>query len=204
MHKFDWYVGRAVLMSTLAVLLLLVGLDALTSVVDETDDMSEGYGFSNILVYVGYTVPRRVHEFVPFAALIGALIALGRLATTSELVVMRAAQCSVLYPGLLSAEFGQLHLLKHPVVASVGGPLSYQHTGQAPVLSEAQQCEAISNPASLHRVNMDKRITVAVPGAKPPSDRRFRALCQGTITHGELLGMWRNEFAHRKTHRRDK
>ena len=39
MHKFDWYVGRAVLMSTLAVLLLLVGLDALTSVVDETDDM---------------------------------------------------------------------------------------------------------------------------------------------------------------------
>ena len=28
MHKFDWYVGRAVLMLTLAVLLLLVGLDA--------------------------------------------------------------------------------------------------------------------------------------------------------------------------------
>ena len=94
MHKFDWYVGRAVLMSTLAVLLLLVGLDALTSVVDETDDISEGYGFSNILVYVGYTVPRRVHEFVPFAALIGALIGLGRLATTSELVVMRAAGVS--------------------------------------------------------------------------------------------------------------
>ena len=94
-------------------LLLLVGLDALTSVVDETDDMSEGYGFSNILVYVGYTVPRRVHEFVPFAALIGALIGLGRLATTSELVVMRAAGVSLtgialmaLKPALLVAAMG--------------------------------------------------------------------------------------------------
>ena len=113
MHKFDWYVGRAVLMSTLAVLLLLVGLDALTSVVDETDDMGEGYGFSNILVYVGYTLPRRVHEFVPFAALIGALIGLGRLATTSELVVMRAAGVSLtgialmaLKPALLVAVMG--------------------------------------------------------------------------------------------------
>ena len=113
MHKFDWYVGRAVLMSTLAVLLLLVGLDALTSVVDETDDMGEGYGFGNILVYVGYTLPRRVHEFVPFAALIGALIGLGRLATTSELVVMRAAGVSLtgialmaLKPALLVAAMG--------------------------------------------------------------------------------------------------
>ena len=95
MHKFDWYIGHAVLASTLAVLFLLVGLDALTSVVDETDDMGEGYGFSNILVYVGYTLPRRVHEFVPFAALIGAMIGLGRLATTSELVVMRAAGVTI-------------------------------------------------------------------------------------------------------------
>ena len=75
--------------------------------------MGEGYGFGNILVYVGYTLPRRVHEFVPFAALIGALIGLGRLATTSELVVMRAAGVSLtgialmaLKPALLVAAMG--------------------------------------------------------------------------------------------------
>ena len=50
MGKFDWYVGKAVLTATLGVLLLLVGLDALTSVVDETDDIRDGYGFLNILV----------------------------------------------------------------------------------------------------------------------------------------------------------
>jgi lipopolysaccharide export system permease protein len=111
--KFDWYVGKAVLTATLGVLLLLVGLDALTSVVDETDDMRDGYSFLNILVYVAYTLPRRIHEFVPFAALIGALIGLGRLAATSELTVMRAAGISMfrmaamaLKPALLFAAVG--------------------------------------------------------------------------------------------------
>ena len=36
-------------MATLGVLLLLVGLDALTSVIDETDDIGDGYGFLDIL-----------------------------------------------------------------------------------------------------------------------------------------------------------
>ena len=91
---------------------MLVGLDALTSVVDETDDMGEGYGFGNILVYVGYTCPAGP-RFVPFAALIGALIGLGRLATTSELVVMQTAGVSLtgialmaLKPALLVAAMG--------------------------------------------------------------------------------------------------
>ena len=113
MSKLDRYIGGGVLMATLGVLLLLVGLDALTSVIDETDDIGDGYGFLDILVYVGYTLPRRIHEFVPFAALIGALIALGRLAASSELVVMRAAGVSisrmavtVLKPALLVAALG--------------------------------------------------------------------------------------------------
>ena len=113
MHKFDLYIGRSVFLATLGVLLLLVGLDALTSIVDEADDMRDGYSFADVLIYVGYTVPRRVHEFVPFAALIGALIGLGRLAASSELVVMRAAGVSmfslsimVLKPALLVAALG--------------------------------------------------------------------------------------------------
>ena len=64
-------------------------------------------------MYVAYTLPRRIHEFVPFAALIGALIGLGRLAATSELTVMRAAGVSMfrmaamaLKPALLFAAVG--------------------------------------------------------------------------------------------------
>ena len=83
MGKFDLYVGRSVLFATLGVLVLLVGLDALTSVVDETDDIRDGYGFIDILIYVAYTLPRRIHEFVPFAALIGALLVVAGSTATS-------------------------------------------------------------------------------------------------------------------------
>ena len=114
-----------------------------------------------------------------------------------------AAQCSFFYTSLLSVELGQLHLFKHPMVASMSGPLSHQHSAQAPLLSEAQQCEAISNPASLHRVNMDKGIAVSVPGAEATRDGRFGSLCKSAITHRELLAVRRNELAYRKTHRRD-
>ena len=97
MGKFDLYVGRSVLLATLGVLLLLVGLDALTSIVDETDDMRDGYSFLDILIYVGYTLPRRVHEFVPFAALIGALIGLGRLAASGAGGDTRRGRVDVLH-----------------------------------------------------------------------------------------------------------
>ena len=113
MSKLERYVGKAVLVATLGVLILLSGLDALTAIIDEANDIDESYRFGDILVYVAYTLPRRVHEFVPFAALIGALIGLGKLAAASELVVMRSAGVSmarmagmVLKPGLLIALFG--------------------------------------------------------------------------------------------------
>ncbi|MDG1215624.1 MAG: LPS export ABC transporter permease LptG [Luminiphilus sp.] len=113
MRKFDYYVGRAVLVATLAVLLLLTGLDSLISIIDESDDIGNGYQFADVLVYVGYTVPRRIYEFIPFAALIGALVALGRLAASSELVIVRASGVSlagiavmVLKPALVVALFG--------------------------------------------------------------------------------------------------
>lgn len=113
MRKFDYYLGRSVLVATLAVLALLTGLDSLISIIDESDDIGNGYEFGDVLIYVGYTVPRRIHEFVPFAGLIGALVALGRLAASSELVVLRASGVSlggiaamVLKPALIMAVFG--------------------------------------------------------------------------------------------------
>ncbi len=95
MAKLDRYIGGAVLSATMGVLVILVGLDALSALIDEMGDISESYNFSSILIYIGLTVPRRLHEFVPFAALIGALIGLGKLASSSELVVARTAGLSL-------------------------------------------------------------------------------------------------------------
>ena len=95
MNRLDRYVGRTVLLAILLVLAIIVGLDAFAAILNEADDVSESYTFGEAALYVLFTLPGRCYEFIPFAALIGCLIGLGQLATTSELVVMRSAGVSV-------------------------------------------------------------------------------------------------------------
>lgn len=95
MRELDRYIGRTVVASTALVLVIIVGLDAVTAFIDEAGDMSETYTVRDVLSYVALTIPGRLYEFAPFAAMIGCLIGLGQLASSSELVVMRGAGVSI-------------------------------------------------------------------------------------------------------------
>jgi len=94
-RRLDRYLMNTLFLSIIGVLAVLVGLDALSQLIDDLGDLSDTYHFSDLLVFIGLTIPRRIQEFVPYATLIGALFGLGRLATTSELTVMRTAGLSV-------------------------------------------------------------------------------------------------------------
>lgn len=113
MRKLDRHVGWTVFTAIVLVLVIIVGLDAIAAFIDESDNISETYTFAHVALYIGLTLPGRFYEFIPFAALIGCLLGLGQLATSSELVVMRAAGVSIgrltwvaLKPALLIAVFG--------------------------------------------------------------------------------------------------
>ena len=95
MRRLDRYVGGTVLSSILLVLAIIVGLDAITAFIDESQKTTENYTFFDVTSYVLLTLPGRIYEYVPFAALIGCLIGLGQLASSSEIVVMRSAGVSV-------------------------------------------------------------------------------------------------------------
>ncbi len=95
MGRLDRYIGRNVLLAILGVLLVLLGLALLFAFIDELTDMSEGYGLGQVARYVLLTAPGRAYELLPMAALIGCLVGLGSLATSSELTVMRAAGVSL-------------------------------------------------------------------------------------------------------------
>jgi len=95
MRRLSGYVGSTVFKAIVLVLVILVGLDAITAFIDEADDISETYSFGQVGFYVLLTLPGRFYEFIPFAALIGCLLGLGQLASSSELVVMRAAGISI-------------------------------------------------------------------------------------------------------------
>jgi lipopolysaccharide export system permease protein len=112
-QRLNTHVAFSVFSAIVLVLLIIVGLDAITAFIDEAEDIGDGYTFVEVLKYVGLTLPGRFYEFIPFAALIGCLIGLGQLATSSELVVMRAAGVSTarltwiaMKPALLIAVFG--------------------------------------------------------------------------------------------------
>ena len=113
MRKPDRHVGWTVFAAILLVLAIIVGLDAIAAFIDEADDISETYTFAQVGLYILLTLPGRFYEFVPFAALIGCMLGLGQLATSSELVVMRAAGVSIgrlvwiaMKPALLIAVLG--------------------------------------------------------------------------------------------------
>ena len=113
MATLDAYLLRLLSLSILGVLAVLVGLDALSALIDDLGDLSPTYGFADALIYVAYTIPRRIEEFIPYATLIGSLIGLGRLAASSELIVIRTAGVSMrkvgwmaIKPALLIAFFG--------------------------------------------------------------------------------------------------
>jgi lipopolysaccharide export system permease protein len=91
MNRLDRYIGRQVLMSILAVLGVLWGLSLLFALIDELTFMRAAYGVPEVLEYVLLTSPRRLYELLPMGALIGCLIGLGTLASSSELTVMRAS-----------------------------------------------------------------------------------------------------------------
>jgi len=91
MMKLEWYIARHVIGAIFAVLLVVVGLDLVSALLDQLDDLNEHYTFGAILEYLLLTTPRRIYEFIPLSSRVGCLIGLGMLATHSELTVMRAA-----------------------------------------------------------------------------------------------------------------
>ncbi|MFT4196708.1 MAG: LPS export ABC transporter permease LptG [Pseudoxanthomonas sp.] len=91
----DRYVGQAVLVTVLLVWAVLLGLDTLSGLSGELQDVGKAsykgdYTFGHAVAYVAYTVPRRAYTLFPTAAVIGALMGLGQLAATSELTALRA------------------------------------------------------------------------------------------------------------------
>ena len=87
----ELYVGRVVLVTVLLVWSVLVGLDVINGVSSELNDLGKGgYTFGHAVAFVAYTIPRRAYTMFPTAAVIGALMGLGQLAASSELIALRA------------------------------------------------------------------------------------------------------------------
>ena len=78
--------GATVILSALQVLFTYLG---------ELSALNESYTAWRALLYVLWSAPTYIYQVLPIAALIGAVLGLGSLASNSELIVMRSAGISL-------------------------------------------------------------------------------------------------------------
>jgi len=90
------YIAKTILTSTLLVLVILLGLYTFMDFMAELNDLGKGqYSLMNALSYLAFSMPKRIYELLPIAALLGSVLGLGNLASQSELVAIRAAGISI-------------------------------------------------------------------------------------------------------------
>lgn len=90
--QVDWMLATTIAASIGIVLSVLIGFDTLLALINEFEDLGDGdYNLLSALVYVAYTVPRRIHENFVHGAVIGTLVGLGVLAGHGEITALRAA-----------------------------------------------------------------------------------------------------------------
>ncbi len=98
---FDLYIGKTIIGTTTITLATLVGLSGIIKYVEQLRKVGRGtYDLMHALYFVLLGIPRDIEMFFPMAALLGSLIALGVLASSSELTVMQAAGFSKIDVGL--------------------------------------------------------------------------------------------------------
>lgn len=93
--RIDRYLCRAVLSAAGVVLLAFTALIAVFALIEELGEGQSAYGLPDAAWYVFLTLPRRAWELLPYVLFLGSLIGLGKLASQSELVALRAAGLSV-------------------------------------------------------------------------------------------------------------
>lgn len=117
---------RTILISTLLVLGVLLALASLFEFIGELDNTMGDYGIPQALLYSAFRLPQMAFEMLPMATLIGALLGLGGLANSSELIVMRASGLSVNKLGSMVAMTGVVLMISTAFIGEyVGPPLDY-------------------------------------------------------------------------------
>jgi lipopolysaccharide export system permease protein len=92
----DLYLGRNTLQGFALVLSVLVVLFSFLELLIQINDVGKGaYRLQDAFLFAGMTIPRRMVDLMPVAALLGSIVALGLLADHQELTAMQAAGISV-------------------------------------------------------------------------------------------------------------
>lgn len=96
MKILDRYISRTIIFSTLMVTAVIVGIQSFLSLIQQLHDVGlKNYTMLHAFILVPMELPVQFYQLFPMAGFLGAMIGLGKLSTSSELIVMRAAGVSM-------------------------------------------------------------------------------------------------------------
>lgn len=136
LNKLDFYVAKSVLIGIVTSLFIIAAVDWLGDLFYQAGRMSAEDQFVRVVIVTLLDTPHKLLEFLPSALLIGALLSLGQLASTSEIVASGASGCSRLRIALVACAMGLLLTLGVASMVEFYGPVSdkfaarFQHSVQ--------------------------------------------------------------------------
>jgi lipopolysaccharide export system permease protein len=94
MRKLTRYVSTTVFNAIALTLLVFLSLFFIFTLIEQLNSLRGNYTAFEAFIYVLLRIPQNLNTLIPFSCLIGCIAGLGALATSSELVIIRAAGVS--------------------------------------------------------------------------------------------------------------
>lgn len=117
------YIASQVLIGFVIASAILLPLFSFFDLLDQLEDVGKGtYRAKDAFLYTAMLLPRRFIQIAPFVALLGTVIALGRLAAHSELIALRVAGVSPFRISLAPLSIGVLLLLSVAILEQFIAP----------------------------------------------------------------------------------
>lgn len=127
MRLLSRYIGVQVFIGTALALGVLLSVFSFIDFIEDLDTVGQGsYTVAEAMLHSALTMPTRAFALFPPAALIGTLLGLGTLATSREIVVMRAAGISIMQIVGAVMKAGLVLVLVAVIVGELVAPYSEQ------------------------------------------------------------------------------
>jgi len=140
MNLLERYIGKAVIIGTLIVMLVILTLLGIFELMKQLDEVGVGnYTLSDAFIASILTMPRKLFEVFPVTALVGSLLGLGTLASNGELTAMRVAGVTVFQLVMAVLKTGLFMLVFVFLIGELVGPVSEEYVRKIKVEKQQQK-----------------------------------------------------------------
>jgi len=159
------YLFNSITASTGLVILVLLSLGGFVEFISQLDDLGEGnYDLWKAMQYVALKMPRLAAGLLPVAVLLGSLLGLGALASSSELIIMRAAGVSPMRMARSVAVTGVIIATIGGVVGEFMAPQMDLYARQLRAVAKSGEADIAGSSAWLRDGNLIFNVRPSIDG----------------------------------------